>query len=221
MAPFKNNQNLFVFKDDYSRSLGKHFLKAGIVLSFNQKNEDVFDQGSAESSQFGDAVGLHRRRRHHGQRARRPAAARAWRSTSARRGPSARSSSAGGTSRPTRRTRGRSTPRVTIDYGLRWSRFENPLDLGDTISSFDPTGVQCRARRRRLQRHAGAAGIDRLRRTRACRAARTGPNRSLAKTHEPLRSRDSASRGTSSATARRRCAPASASSTSASRCRTA
>jgi hypothetical protein len=37
---------------------GTHFLKAGMILSFNQKNEDVFDQGSAESSMFGDAVGF-------------------------------------------------------------------------------------------------------------------------------------------------------------------
>src|ERR671930_657558 len=58
MAPFKNNQNLFVIKDDYSSVVGNHFFKAGIVASYNQKNEDVFDQGSAESSAFGDAVGL-------------------------------------------------------------------------------------------------------------------------------------------------------------------
>ena len=58
MAPFKNNQNLFAFKDDFSAVNGTHFLKAGVIFSFNQKNEDVFDQGSAESSQFGDAVGL-------------------------------------------------------------------------------------------------------------------------------------------------------------------
>src|ERR1041385_3152296 len=58
MAPFKNNQNLFAFKDDHSVVFGKPFLKAGIVASYNQKNEDVFDQGSAESSSFGDAVGL-------------------------------------------------------------------------------------------------------------------------------------------------------------------
>jgi hypothetical protein len=30
-------------------------------------------------------------------------------------------------------------PRVTLDYGVRWSRFESPYDLGDTISSFDPS----------------------------------------------------------------------------------
>ena len=58
MAPFKNNQNLFVFKDDFSVVKGTHFLKAGCILSFNQKNEDVFDQGSASRPQFGDAVGL-------------------------------------------------------------------------------------------------------------------------------------------------------------------
>ena len=58
MAPFKNNQNLFVLKDDFSIVRGTHFLKAGLTLSFNQKNEDVFDQGSAESPQFGDSVGF-------------------------------------------------------------------------------------------------------------------------------------------------------------------
>src|SRR5689334_20049653 len=38
MAPFKNNQNLFAFKDDYSVVFGKHFLKLGAVFSYNQKN---------------------------------------------------------------------------------------------------------------------------------------------------------------------------------------
>ena len=53
MAPFSNNQNLFAFKDDYSGVFGKHFVKVGGIFSYNQKNEDVFDQGSAESSLFG------------------------------------------------------------------------------------------------------------------------------------------------------------------------
>jgi hypothetical protein len=30
-------------------------------------------------------------------------------------------------------------PHVTLDYGLRYSRFENPYDVGDTIASFDPS----------------------------------------------------------------------------------
>jgi len=138
MAPFKNNQNLFVFKDDYASVFGKHFFKAGVVASFNQKNEDVFDQGSAESSEFGDAVGLTGQDDTTGNvladlllrdMAFSFTEARADRSIQQR----------------WRDVEGyvsdswKLHARVTLDYGLRWSRFENPLDLGDTISSFDPS----------------------------------------------------------------------------------
>jgi hypothetical protein len=136
MAPFKNNQNLFVIKDDYSRSFGKHLFKAGIVASYNQKNEDVFDQGSAESSSFGDAVGLAGEGDTTGNpladlllrgmafdfseaKAERAIQQR-WRDVEAYASDSLKLS------------------HLTLDYGLRWSRFENPYDLGDTISSFDP-----------------------------------------------------------------------------------
>ena len=40
-APFHNNQDLYVFKDDYSLVFGKHMLKAGALFSTNKKNEDV------------------------------------------------------------------------------------------------------------------------------------------------------------------------------------
>src|SRR4029079_15116168 len=71
--------------------------------------------------------------------------------------------------------------RVTLDYGLRWSRFENPLDLGDTISSFDPSTFKA------------ALGADACNGmlwppgSTACRdsgllGGSDGPNRSLAKT---------------------------------------
>ncbi len=39
-APWLNNQDLFVLKDDYSAVFGKHFIKAGILLSTNKKNEE-------------------------------------------------------------------------------------------------------------------------------------------------------------------------------------
>jgi hypothetical protein len=137
MAPFKNNQNLFVLKDDYSAVWGKHFVKAGIVGSYNEKNEDVFDQGSAESSQFSDAVGLTGNDDTTGNvladlllrgmafgftenKAERSIQQR-WKDVEAYVADSWKIS-----------------PRVTLDYGVRWSRFENPYDLGDTISSFDP-----------------------------------------------------------------------------------
>ncbi len=137
MAPFQNNQNLFVYKDDFSLVKGTHFLKAGVVLSFNQKNEDVFDWGSGESPEFGEALGLSPdvgntgnvladlllrgmvfdftensadrsiQQRWHDQEA---YVSDSW----------------------------KVQRNLTIDYGLRWSRFSAPYDVGDTISSFDP-----------------------------------------------------------------------------------
>ena len=40
-APFNNNQDLFVIKDDYTKVFGKHFVKAGVLVSSNKKNEDT------------------------------------------------------------------------------------------------------------------------------------------------------------------------------------
>ncbi len=137
MAPFKNNQNLFVLKDDYSAALGKHLVKVGAVASYNQKNEDVFDQGSAESPTFNDSVGLTGNDDTTGNVLAdvllrgmafdfsEPSADRSirqrWRDVEAYVSDS-----------------WKLHPHVTLDYGVRWSRFENPYDVGDTISSFDP-----------------------------------------------------------------------------------
>jgi hypothetical protein len=40
-APWLNNQDLFVVKDDYSAVFGKHVLKIGALVSYNKKNEEV------------------------------------------------------------------------------------------------------------------------------------------------------------------------------------
>jgi hypothetical protein len=42
-APWKNNQSLYVLKDDFSAVFGRHFLKAGLFLSTNAKNEEAAD----------------------------------------------------------------------------------------------------------------------------------------------------------------------------------
>ncbi len=39
-APWKNNQDLFVIKDDFSAVFGSHFIKAGISYDYNKKNEE-------------------------------------------------------------------------------------------------------------------------------------------------------------------------------------
>ncbi len=55
-APWKNNQDLFVVKDDYSAVFGQHFLKAGISYSYNMKNEEPAN-ASQESVQLNGAAG--------------------------------------------------------------------------------------------------------------------------------------------------------------------
>jgi hypothetical protein len=39
-SPWTNNQDLYVLKDDWSSVFGKHFVKAGVFLSSNAKNEE-------------------------------------------------------------------------------------------------------------------------------------------------------------------------------------
>lgn len=57
-APFRNNQDLFILKNDYSAVFGKHFVKIGALASMNKKNEDSLGNGSNESPQFWGATGL-------------------------------------------------------------------------------------------------------------------------------------------------------------------
>jgi Carboxypeptidase regulatory-like domain/TonB-dependent Receptor Plug Domain len=57
-APFRNNQDLFILKDDYSAVFGKHFVKAGILGSTNVKNEDSNGNGSSQNSAFWGSSGL-------------------------------------------------------------------------------------------------------------------------------------------------------------------
>jgi len=42
-APWTNNQDLYVLKDDWSSVFGKHFVKAGVFVSSSAKNEEVFN----------------------------------------------------------------------------------------------------------------------------------------------------------------------------------
>jgi hypothetical protein len=56
-APFLNNQDLFIIKDDYTKVFGKHFLKAGVLASFNKKNEDTMGNGSQQHSAFWGSTG--------------------------------------------------------------------------------------------------------------------------------------------------------------------
>jgi carboxypeptidase family protein len=137
-APFLNNQDLFVVKDDYTRVFGKHFTKVGVLASWNKKNEDTIGNGSDQHSRFWGAAGLP-----------------AW-------GNSGTgnvladfllkdmtwgfSEASAGRSAPQRwndfeiyaADSWQVTPRVTFDYGLRYSLFFNPYVEDDRITSFVP-----------------------------------------------------------------------------------
>jgi hypothetical protein len=56
-APWLNNQDLFVLKDDFSKVFGKHFLKVGALVSYNKKNEEPFNT-TQESVQVTGAAGF-------------------------------------------------------------------------------------------------------------------------------------------------------------------
>jgi hypothetical protein len=55
-SPWKNNQDLYVLKDDWSSVFGKHFVKAGLLASSNAKNEEP-NNTSQESVNFGGSAG--------------------------------------------------------------------------------------------------------------------------------------------------------------------
>jgi hypothetical protein len=137
MAPFKNNQDLFVLKDDYNAVFGKHNVKVGASGSYNKKNEDVFDQGSSESPQFWGSTGLN--------------------NTGVTTGNLLadfllKDMTFGFTENSAERSvpqrwvdlefyaadSWKIHPRVTVDYGVRYSRFNNPYSADDKIGSFVP-----------------------------------------------------------------------------------
>lgn len=56
-APWENNQDLHVLKDDYQRAFGKHWIKAGALYSQNRKNEIIGGASAAEQSAFWGSAG--------------------------------------------------------------------------------------------------------------------------------------------------------------------
>jgi hypothetical protein len=136
-APFHNNQDLFILKDDYSAVFGKHVIKAGGLVSMNKKNEDVLGFGSAENSQFWGSTGLN-----------------GFGATTGNiladfllRDMTFGFSEFSSQRQVPQRWRDfefyvsdswKATPRVSVDYGLRYSYFANPYAADNRIMSFDP-----------------------------------------------------------------------------------
>ena len=136
-APFRNNQDLFVLKDDYSAVFGNHFVKAGVLGSINKKNEDSQGNGSLEASQFWGSTGLASNGEATGNlladfllrdmtfgfteiASQRPVPQR-WQDVEAYVSDS-----------------WKVHPRVTLDVGVRYSKFFNPYAADDGVANFNP-----------------------------------------------------------------------------------
>jgi Carboxypeptidase regulatory-like domain len=138
-APFNNNMDLFVIKDDYTRVFGKHFVKAGVLVSVNSKNEDTNGNGSQQHSEFWGQAGL---------------PANSFTGTGNILSDFLLKDMSWGFDEPSAsrsaQTRWRdfelyvsdswqASRKVTFDYGVRYSIFYNPYAADDTITSFVPS----------------------------------------------------------------------------------
>jgi hypothetical protein len=137
-APFLNNQDLFILKDDYTQVFGTHFVKAGVLASFNAKNEDTDGNGSSQHSRFWGSGGLP-----------------GWGANSGNilsdfllRDMTWGFSEASGSRSAPQRWRDlefyladswKASRNVTFDYGVRYSLFFNPYTIDDQITSFVPS----------------------------------------------------------------------------------
>src|SRR6266850_2505618 len=135
IAPWTNNEQLIVFKDDFSKVIGSHTFKVGFLVSNNQKNELV-NASSAENAQFwgvssgntGNGVfnALW--------------AGREWGFSELQTNPYSKTrwhdiEPYFGDTWKVRRN-------VTLEYGFRWSMLRQPYSGPDKIASFSPAAYK-------------------------------------------------------------------------------
>lgn len=135
ISPWENHQDLYVLKDDYQQVFGDHVFKAGILYSDNEKDE-IFDS-TVEAGAFWGAGGLP-----------------AWGATSGNIladflledmtfgfSEFSRSNNIQQRWNDLEVYVGDSwsvLPNLTVDYGVRYSRFFYPHEVKDAISAFNP-----------------------------------------------------------------------------------
>ncbi|HVS12378.1 MAG TPA: carboxypeptidase regulatory-like domain-containing protein [Thermoanaerobaculia bacterium] len=137
IAPWENDLDIVVLKDDYQQVFGDHWLKAGVSYGQSTKKEFIGGASAFESPQFWGAAGLN-----------------GWGATTGNlladflledmtHGFSENSFE------PTPELEWedlelylsdswQATDRLAIDYGVRWSRFQWPRAKSDALASFSP-----------------------------------------------------------------------------------
>ena len=136
IAPWENQQDLMVFKDDYQATFGSHWLKAGVLYSDNTKDE-VFAASAEPVPQFWGAAGVNGWGATTGnilsdfllrdmtwgfaENALNRDINQEWNDYEAYVGDS-----------------WQLRPNMTLDLGLRYSYFKNPVEAQDEYASFNP-----------------------------------------------------------------------------------
>ena len=144
LAPWANNEELFTYRDDFSKVRGNHNFKVGFLLTNNHKNELNGGSSNNEAPAFWNSRALP-----------------SWGTSS----PAAASTGNGladvllagrefGFNENNREAQSqvrwkdvefyygdtwKIRPRLTVEYGFRWSFLREPFDALNKIASFDPT----------------------------------------------------------------------------------
>ena len=137
IAPWNNEQDLSVLKNDYQQVFGTHTLKAGILYSDNSKRESCCGSSAHESPQFWGSTGIGGSGDNTGniladfllrdmtfgfsENSFQPAPEVNWEDFEVYVSDSWQIAS-----------------NLTVDYGVRYSRYKEPYATDDDISSFDP-----------------------------------------------------------------------------------
>lgn len=137
IAPWNNDQDLLVFKDDYTQVFGDHFVKAGVTVGINAKQENIGGASAFESPQLWGGAGIN-----------------GWGATSGNVIADflIRDMTHGffeNSSQPDPRLKWRdlefylsdswqTSDTLTLDYGVRVSRLSAPFDDADRIANWSP-----------------------------------------------------------------------------------
>jgi len=137
IAPWHNEQDLLVFKDDYQQVFGNHWLKAGVLYSDNSKTENCCGASAFETPHFWGGAGIGGWGATSGNRiadilildmyhgydetAFQPAPEIKWEDIEVYIGDS-----------------WSALPNLTVDFGIRYSRFKEPYASNNNIAAFDP-----------------------------------------------------------------------------------
>ena len=138
IAPWNNDQDLRIFKNDYEQVFGNHFFKAGVLYGDNRKKENCCGASAFETPHFWGGVGIGGFGATSGNRIadiliegmfhgydeseRQPSPDILWEDLEIYVGDSWKVNS-----------------NLTLDLGVRYSRYEEPYADGDNIVAFYPS----------------------------------------------------------------------------------